>query len=164
MLRDASSLTCWHIRFPYSFLLRPTKWSSFDKRLNWGHTTWSPHILPINWCYDWLVACSVCKDMVIGVNILLDILSVEKYASWKICKWLHEHMVCQLCSTSYNYSVLWPSQQWNSANYFSLQTVSALPSKLTTYWLPAFPCATSSSPWHKYVTLALHPFLCSLGT
>ena len=87
LLRDASSLTCWLIRFPYSILLRPAKWSSFDRGLNWGHTTWSPHILPIDWCYDWLVACSVCRDMVTGVNILLGILSIEKYASDCMSTW-----------------------------------------------------------------------------
>ena len=80
LLRDASSPTCWLIRFPCSLLLRSARWSSFDRSLNWGHTTRSPHILSINWCYDWFIASLVCRDMVTWVNILLRILFVEKYA------------------------------------------------------------------------------------
>ena len=78
LLRDASS-PCWLIRFPCSLLLRFARWSSFDGRLNWGHTTRSPHILSIDWCCDWFIAGLVCRDMVTWVNILLSILFVEKY-------------------------------------------------------------------------------------
>ena len=159
LLRDAIFPTCWLIRFLYSLLLRFARWSSFDGRLNWCHTTRSPHILSIDWWYDWLIACLVCRDMVTWVNIQLSILSIEKYASdcmnTRYATYIPLPIIC---------IVLWPSQQWNYANNFLLQTGSILPNKLTTYWLPIFPYATSLEPWHKYLILLSKSSLCSLKT
>ena len=73
-------MTCWFIRFSYSFLLRPAWWSSFDGKLYRLDTAGSPYILLINRCHDWLIAGLECRDMETIVNILLNILSVEKYA------------------------------------------------------------------------------------
>ena len=78
LVGSLSSLALFFLSLPSGLLLIG---------LNWGHITWSPHILPIDWCYDWLVACFVCRYMVTGVNILLSILSVEKYVGDCMSTW-----------------------------------------------------------------------------
>lgn len=97
MLRDTSSTTCWFIKFLCFLLLRLARWYSFDGRLYRLDTTGSPHILPINRCYDWLIAGLVCRDMETFVNILLSILSVEKYVGDYMSTWYASYI--QLSTT-----------------------------------------------------------------
>jgi len=77
----------WFIRLLSYLFLRPTRRFSFDKRLHRWKTIGSPHILPIDWIYKWLIASLVCSYFLIVMNILLSIFPIEKYAGNGMGTW-----------------------------------------------------------------------------
>ena len=70
-----------------SLLLRLARRSSFDKRLQRWKTIGSPHILPIDWIYKWLIASLVCSDFLIVMNIPFSIFPIEKYVGNGMGTW-----------------------------------------------------------------------------
>lgn len=82
--------TSWFIRLFSPFLLGFTKRSSLDRRLYKWKATWFPHVLTINWVYQWLIAGLVSGHFVTVMHILLNLLSIKKYVgngmgTWYTC-------------------------------------------------------------------------------
>ena len=77
----------WFIMLLIYLLLRLARRSSFDKRLQRWKTIGSPHILPIDWIYKWLIASLVCSDFLIVMNIPFSIFPIEKYVGNGMGTW-----------------------------------------------------------------------------
>ena len=100
VLFNYSSYTIWRYQLSYllvhqlplPLLLGPTRWSSFNRRLNRLDTTRPPHILPFDRCNYWLITGFICGDMKTPMHILLSFLPIEEYAGNCMGTWYASRM------------------------------------------------------------------------